>query len=407
MIFSPSETSSSQWPCPRFLILTKFTEWDFFLHRHWVWKEAAQSECETGLEIRPRVTKKLLTPPWPFWTLGDTDKTLLIAKWRGKTELVEKWRGKAGLVEKVKRKDWTGRKREKVGQLCPSTETGWALVDSWCQLHPFNQAINECFIIVSGEKWQFEKINQEKNFKKMKYDSSSMLECHCVEFWFWEKKCKIVSEKLNLFFLSFCLSVEETAQSQRIGQQRIAGLSLPRSHSRRGGKIQGTATTWRSGCGDGDRRTSRWIKIWSGQSTRTKDMSSPGGATSNRLDRPETGAWRCHVCCPQLYIGPRYHVVHTWLGRTKARVTCEPLGIPVQYLFLTWYRDVLMALLPSWFYQTFLRHSIFRYRVNFSLFRSGPQFFSPQFSPPPPCVSAPYRYFILCAYRWQLLSFLF
>ena len=50
----------------------------------------------------------------------------------------------------VKREDWTGREKEKVGQLCPGTETGavesWAMVDSWCQLNPFHQAINDCII---------------------------------------------------------------------------------------------------------------------------------------------------------------------------------------------------------------------------------------------------------------------
>ena len=37
-----------------------------------------------------------------FWTLGEI---------------------KNSAHSKVKREDWTGRKREKVGQLCPSTET--------------------------------------------------------------------------------------------------------------------------------------------------------------------------------------------------------------------------------------------------------------------------------------------
>ena len=40
--------------------------------------------------------------------------------------------------------------KEEVGQLCLNTETGavqgWAMVDSWCQLHSFNQAINDCFL---------------------------------------------------------------------------------------------------------------------------------------------------------------------------------------------------------------------------------------------------------------------
>ena len=73
---------------------------------------------------------EIIGTPLAFWTLGEKWKILLTAKLRGKTELVEK--------------------REKVGQLCPSTETGAvqgrAMVDSWCQLHPFNQAINNCII---------------------------------------------------------------------------------------------------------------------------------------------------------------------------------------------------------------------------------------------------------------------
>ena len=55
---------------------------------------------------------------------------------------------------KVKREGWTGRKREKAGQLCPSTETGavqdWVMVDSSCQLYSFNQAINDCIITSSN-----------------------------------------------------------------------------------------------------------------------------------------------------------------------------------------------------------------------------------------------------------------
>ena len=51
---------------------------------------------------------------------------------------------------KGKREDLTGRKREKVGQLCPNTERGavqgWTRVASRCQLHRFNQAINNCII---------------------------------------------------------------------------------------------------------------------------------------------------------------------------------------------------------------------------------------------------------------------
>ena len=64
-----------------------------------------------------RVTLKLLTSPLTFWTLDEI---------------------KNSAHNKVKREDWTDRKREKVGQLCPSTETGavqgWAMVDSCCQL---------------------------------------------------------------------------------------------------------------------------------------------------------------------------------------------------------------------------------------------------------------------------------
>ena len=72
---------------------------------------------------------KLLTPlppPLAFWTLNEI---------------------KNSAHSKGKREDWTGGNREKVGQLCPSTETGavqgWAMVDSWCQLSPFNQSIND------------------------------------------------------------------------------------------------------------------------------------------------------------------------------------------------------------------------------------------------------------------------
>ena len=68
-----------------------------------------------------------------FWILGET---------------------KTSAHDKVKRADWTGWKREKVGQLCPSTETGavqgWAMVESRCQLHSFNQAINDCIITYSN-----------------------------------------------------------------------------------------------------------------------------------------------------------------------------------------------------------------------------------------------------------------
>ena len=63
-------------------------------------------------------------PPWAFWTLGDT---------------------KNSAHSKVKREDWTGRKRGKVGQLCPSTETGlraglWSTVGANCT-HLINQSM--------------------------------------------------------------------------------------------------------------------------------------------------------------------------------------------------------------------------------------------------------------------------
>ena len=57
------------------------------------------------------------------------------------------------IMGNVKREDWTGRGREKVGQLSPSTETGaaqgWAMVDSWRQLYSFNRSINDCVITLS------------------------------------------------------------------------------------------------------------------------------------------------------------------------------------------------------------------------------------------------------------------
>ena len=76
-----------------------------------------------------RVTSKLLTPPLAFWTLDEI---------------------KNFAHSKVKREGWTGRKREKVGQLRPSTETGATMVDSWRRLCPFNQAINDCIITWSN-----------------------------------------------------------------------------------------------------------------------------------------------------------------------------------------------------------------------------------------------------------------
>ena len=53
-------------------------------------------------------------------------------------------------VSKGKREDWKCLEKEKVVRLCSSTETGavqgWAMVESRCQLHSFNQAINDCII---------------------------------------------------------------------------------------------------------------------------------------------------------------------------------------------------------------------------------------------------------------------
>ena len=69
---------------------------------------------------------EIIDTPLVFWTLGEI---------------------KNSAHSKVKREDWTGGKREKVGQLCPSTETGAAMVDSSCQLNLFNQSINDCFIM--------------------------------------------------------------------------------------------------------------------------------------------------------------------------------------------------------------------------------------------------------------------
>ena len=49
-----------------------------------------------------RATKKLLTPELAFWSMDET---------------------KNSAHGKVKREDWTGREKEKVGQLCPNAET--------------------------------------------------------------------------------------------------------------------------------------------------------------------------------------------------------------------------------------------------------------------------------------------
>ena len=72
-----------------------------------------------------RVTLKLLTPPWRFGHWANT---------------------KNSSHSKVKREDWTGRKREKLCQLGPSTETGtvqgWAMDDSWCNCaHSIKQSM--------------------------------------------------------------------------------------------------------------------------------------------------------------------------------------------------------------------------------------------------------------------------
>ena len=64
-------------------------------------QNASQFEC---VLVRTRVTLKLLTPSLlVFWTLCEI---------------------KNSADRKVKREDWSDKKREKVGQLCPSTETG-------------------------------------------------------------------------------------------------------------------------------------------------------------------------------------------------------------------------------------------------------------------------------------------
>ena len=79
-----------------------------------------------------RVILKLLTPP----------------------VVLDTGRNKNSAHSKVKKEDWTGRKREKIGQLCPSTETGavqaWAVVNRQCQLHSFNQSINDCIVTWSN-----------------------------------------------------------------------------------------------------------------------------------------------------------------------------------------------------------------------------------------------------------------
>ena len=80
----------------------------------------------------PRVILKLLTP-LAFWTLGQV---------------------KNFAHSKVKRGDWTGRKREEVGQLCPSTETAglWSIACADCT-HLINQSTttSSCKAVVLPE----------------------------------------------------------------------------------------------------------------------------------------------------------------------------------------------------------------------------------------------------------------
>ena len=89
--------------------------------------------------INTRVALKPLTPPLGFWTLDEI---------------------KHSVHGKVKREVWTGEKGEKVGQLCPSTETGavqgWAMVDSWYQLLSFNQSINQ-WLHHHVKQWSYQK----------------------------------------------------------------------------------------------------------------------------------------------------------------------------------------------------------------------------------------------------------
>ena len=99
-------------------------------HKDLHWKcSKVEKHSAVSVEIfNTRATLKLLTPPWRFGH----------------------WTKKHFAHGRVKRADWNGRKREKVGQLCPSTETGavqgWAVVESRCQLYSFNQSINDCTI---------------------------------------------------------------------------------------------------------------------------------------------------------------------------------------------------------------------------------------------------------------------
>ena len=82
--------------------------------------------CVSNVDYMYEDHFEIIDTPLAFWTLDEL---------------------KNSAHSKAKRKDWTGTKREKVGQLWSSTETGtvqgWAMVDSWCQLYPFNQAIND------------------------------------------------------------------------------------------------------------------------------------------------------------------------------------------------------------------------------------------------------------------------
>ena len=66
-------------------------------------KAAGIGKQRVFLYHNTRVTLKIIHTPLAFWTLGEM---------------------KNPVHSKVKKEDWNGRKREKVGQLCPSTETG-------------------------------------------------------------------------------------------------------------------------------------------------------------------------------------------------------------------------------------------------------------------------------------------
>ena len=99
--------TSDYFDCSKFENRTK-------LRNGFFWSEMSCQNCYLGFNpCSTRAVKKILTRPFEFWTLSEI---------------------KNSAQRKVKREDWTGRKREKVGQLSPSTETGaipgWAMVDS-------------------------------------------------------------------------------------------------------------------------------------------------------------------------------------------------------------------------------------------------------------------------------------